>query len=281
MATHLVISDCHAHPDYPNDRFDWLGKLILELKPDVIIDLGDRADMPSLCHYDKGKRGFEGKRYKNDIECLKDATGRIEKYIEAYNAQCKRNKKKGYHPRKVFCVVNHENRINRAIEDNAVLDGTISLDDLGLKEKGWEIVPYLTPIDIDGISYSHTFVSGVMGRPISSKYPAHKLLELGHISATMDHSHVRSYAESVGFDGRRRIGVVTGAFIDYFADYAGPQVNPLWWSGVLLKKGVKNGVYDHEWLSLEFLKNRYGKKNNPSFLKKRVTPKTPVPSPSK
>ena len=67
MTTHLVIPDQHAHPDNNNDRFEWLGKLIVDLKPDVVINLGDMADMPSLCTYDKGTKGFEGRRYKQDV----------------------------------------------------------------------------------------------------------------------------------------------------------------------------------------------------------------------
>ena len=49
----LIIPDCHAHPDYDNNRFDWLGNLIIEERPDTILCLGDLADMPSLSSYDK------------------------------------------------------------------------------------------------------------------------------------------------------------------------------------------------------------------------------------
>ena len=77
MTTHLVIPDQHAHPDYNNDRFEWLGKLIVDLKPDTVINLGDMADMPSLCTYDKGTKGFEGRRYKKDIEAALDAQERM------------------------------------------------------------------------------------------------------------------------------------------------------------------------------------------------------------
>ena len=61
--THLIIPDSHAHPDYKNDRYDWLGKLILDLKPDVLVNIGDTADMASLSAYDKGKASFHGRNY--------------------------------------------------------------------------------------------------------------------------------------------------------------------------------------------------------------------------
>jgi hypothetical protein len=47
--THLIIPDAHAHPDYSNDRFTWLGKLIGDVRPDVVINIGDWFDLPSLC----------------------------------------------------------------------------------------------------------------------------------------------------------------------------------------------------------------------------------------
>ena len=65
--THLIIPDPHAHPDFHNERADWLGKLIKYLKPDVVINIGDAADMPSLCSYDKCTRAFGVRSYRKDI----------------------------------------------------------------------------------------------------------------------------------------------------------------------------------------------------------------------
>ena len=45
MKTHLILPDSHAHPDYSNDRYTWIGKLIMDIKPDVLINIGDTADM--------------------------------------------------------------------------------------------------------------------------------------------------------------------------------------------------------------------------------------------
>jgi predicted MPP superfamily phosphohydrolase len=42
--THLIIPDPHAHPDFNNDRAVWLGELIKDLKPDVVVNLGDMWD---------------------------------------------------------------------------------------------------------------------------------------------------------------------------------------------------------------------------------------------
>lgn len=119
---HLVIPDPHAHPDYHNKRFEALGNLIVDLKPDKVICLGDFADLPSLCSYDKGTKGFEGRRYKDDIDSALDAQEKLFDPI-------KKAKKK--RPEFYMLEGNHEHRISRAISaDAAKLDGIISLDDL-------------------------------------------------------------------------------------------------------------------------------------------------------
>lgn len=52
----LIIGDSHSKPSVSNRRFDWLGKLIADEKPQLVVDLGDFGDMESLSSYDKGKK---------------------------------------------------------------------------------------------------------------------------------------------------------------------------------------------------------------------------------
>ena len=54
----LVIPDGHAEPGINNDRWAALGEYILTYRPDVIVNLGDMADMPSLSSYDTRKSDF-------------------------------------------------------------------------------------------------------------------------------------------------------------------------------------------------------------------------------
>ena len=98
--THLVIPDPHAHPDCDNDRFTALGKFIVDLQPDVIVCLGDLADMPSLCSYEKGTGKFEGRRYRLDIESNIDANKKLWAPLLEYNRKKRANKDKQYKPRK-------------------------------------------------------------------------------------------------------------------------------------------------------------------------------------
>ena len=101
MATHLVIGDPHCTPKASNDRFLWAGKFARDLKPDTIICMGDFASMDSLSSYDKGKKSFEGRRYKKDIDHAHDALDKFNKGLE------------GRRPRKIMLLGNHEERIDR------------------------------------------------------------------------------------------------------------------------------------------------------------------------
>lgn len=44
---HLVIPDVQAKDGVPLDHLEWIGRYIADKRPDVIVCIGDFADMPS------------------------------------------------------------------------------------------------------------------------------------------------------------------------------------------------------------------------------------------
>lgn len=245
---HLVIPDSHAHPDHHNKRYEWLGHLINDIKPDVVVDIGDWWDMASLCSYDKGTKGFEGRRYKRDIEAGLDAQQRV------YDIT-RRSKKKL--PRFVRTLGNHEHRISKAVDRDPVLEGTIGLNDLQSRDYGWEEHGFLEPVEIAGVTYQHYFTSGIMGRPISGERHAQTLILKQLSSCTQGHSHLFDHCVRSDVRGRKIHGCVVGVFQDYEADFAGPA-NAMWHRGVVIKRGVEDGNYDVETVSMKRLKELYG-----------------------
>jgi len=246
--THLIIPDSHSHPDHHNKRYEWLGHLITDVKPDVVVDIGDWWDMASLCSYDKGTKGFEGRRYKKDIEAGLDAQDRMMSIV-------KKQKKKL--PRFIRTLGNHEARISKAVDRDPVLEGTIGLSDLMSKEAGFEEYPFLVPVEVDGVTYQHYFTSGIMGRPIGGESHARSLILKQFSSVTQGHSHLFDYHIRTDVRGNRLHGLVCGVYQDYHADFAGPA-NKMWNPGVVIKRDVQNGSYDIEHISLKRLKEVYG-----------------------
>lgn len=148
---HLIIPDCQIKDGDDTEFLSWIGQYILDQKPDVIINLGDFADMESLSSYDVGKKSFEGKRYIKDISAAHQAMDKLLQPLREFNAKAKKNKEKQYKPRKVLTLGNHEERIARAVNNDPKLEGLIKYEDLPYQE--WEVHPFLKPVFIDGVAY--------------------------------------------------------------------------------------------------------------------------------
>lgn len=243
MADILIIGDSHSKPTVSNRRFEWLGNYIGDKKPDVVVDMGDWADMPSLSSYDDGKASFEGRRYNADVEAARDAREKCNKGIERANRVLRDGHRAKYKPEKVALGGNHdEGRITRVLENDPKLIGTLSHWDLGYDDYGWDYIPYRNYYNKEGLTFSHFFSSGVMGRPIGGEMPALSLLRKQFTSCVSAHSHLFDIAHRTRPDGTRIWGVVGGCYLDpdQYEDYAGPA-NLLWWRGLILLKGVENG----------------------------------------
>lgn len=249
----LIIPDPHAHPKHDNTRATNLSKLMMDIQFDVVINLGDMADMSSLCTYDKGTKGFEGRRYKDDINAALDFDTRL------WEGHRKTKKKL---PRRVFCVGNHEQRINKAISSDPVLEGTIGLKDLDLERNYDDIVYYDggTPgqINIGGIEFGHYVVSGLLGRPLSTEHMGYSLLAKKHESVVVGHSHIIDYSARVKGNGKFIHGLSAGCFIDYKTDWAG-KIEDQWWRGVCILSNVEDGNYDLSMVSIDKIDKQHGK----------------------
>lgn len=250
MSTHLVFSCIHAHPEHSNERADWLSRLIVDVRPDVVVNLGDSVDLPSLYQAEKGKKGV-GENYRKDIDSHLDFQSRLWEPIKSRKKRL---------PRRVVFHGNHEQRIQTAISARPELDGAISFNDLKLTEWYDEIIPYegYTPgtLEIDGIVYAHYFTSGVMGRPVSSENMGSALVGKLYGSGTMGHTHLFDLTIRTRSNGTKLFGAVCGCFQDYTNDWAG-EIGKLWDRGVLIKRNCLNGEYDFEWISLKTIKNEY------------------------
>lgn len=247
--THLVIPDSHSVYGHNSRRYEWLGHLINDIKPDVCIDIGDWYDMPSLNSYDKSaKKAYEGRQYSKDIEAGIEGQDRLLSIV-------RRSKRKL--PRFVRTLGNHEQRIVKAIEADPVLEGTIGLSDLQSKQYGWEEYPFLQPVEIDGVHYCHYFVTGVSGRPVSGDSTARMLLAKQFKSSTQGHSHLYDHAVRTDANGNKLNGLTVGCYLEQNLEWA-DSTAPLWWKGVVVCRNVDNGSYDLQQISLEALKKAYG-----------------------
>lgn len=255
MRVHAVIPDCQVTPDAPTDHLEWIGKYLLEQRPDVIVNIGDFADMESLSTYDKGKRQFEGRRYVRDIDAARKAMQRLMAPIQEYNNRQASHKHGGYKPEMHLTLGNHEHRIQRAIDDDARLDGTLGLMDLQYEDYGWSVHPFLKPVCLDGVHYCHYFANPMSGKPYGGQSIDTRLKNIG-FSFTQGHQQVFMYGERPLNNGQIVQGCVWGNCYLHDEDYRGYQANGER-RGIMIKHEVRDGRYDPMVVSLDFLCRKY------------------------
>jgi hypothetical protein len=251
MTKILVLPDVQAKPGNDFSFLTSIGNYILAKKPDVIVNIGDFSDMESLSTYDRGLKSFEGRSYQKDIWAAREAMDALLTPIYEYNKVKKKNREKQYKPQMVLTLGNHENRINRAINEDRKLDGLISTDDLPYQD--WTVYPFLKVVMIEGIAFSHYFTSGVLGRPITT---AQALLTKQHCSCIAGHQQGRQIAFGKRADGKGMTSLIIGSCYEHNEDYLGEQGN-IHWRGLYLLHNCHDGEFDECAIPLSYIKENY------------------------
>ncbi len=255
-----IIPDSHVKPGISVERFKWAARWFAEKQCDVIVELGDLADMESLSSYDIGKKSFEGRSYQADVRAANSAREEFDNSIKAINKGRKSRHKALFTPQKIALGGNHdEGRISRVLEDDRKLIGTIGIDDFNYKQLGWRYIPYREYVEIAGFTFCHYFTSGVMGRPISGETPALSIIRKQFTSCVAGHLHLWDISSRTRPDGSRIWGLVAGCFLaeDQHEDYA-HQANKLWWKGLTVLKGCEAGDFESlETIGVKNLREQY------------------------
>lgn len=240
LPVHVVIPDTQLGPGRPALHLEWIGEWCHERYHDKKIRrimLGDWYNMGSLSSYDrKGGKLMEGARIDLDIEIGNEAWPALG-----------RNRKWDDH----YLLGNHEQRIMRAVEQDATLDGLFSYD--MLKHPGWQRHGFLEVVDLDGIWYSHYFYNPNTGRPYTGTIDA-RLKNIGH-SFTMGHLQGRLWGTKA-CGPTEHVGLVAGSCYLHDEPYLGPQGNSPW-QGIIVCNNVVDGQYDPMFVGLDYLCRRY------------------------
>lgn len=243
--THLVIPDTQCKPDEDLDHLYWAGRYAADRKPDVIVHLGDHWDMPSLSSYEKrGSKWFEGRRVKEDIEAGNVGLHLFEQGLGGWQPK-----------RKVLLRGNHEDRITRWLSENPSYEGLMGFQDFDDEKLGWEVIPYLVPVNIDGVTYAHYFYNPGTGRSYSGSVDT-MLRNIG-FTFTMGHQQGRRVGARELTNGQTLRGLVCGSYYQHNEEYRGPQAR-FEWRGLMVCHEVHDGDYDLMEVSIDFLKERYG-----------------------
>ena len=253
---HMFIPDTQIKPGVNTDHIEAAANCAVDMLPDVIVLAGDWFDMPSLSSWDKKKKSFEGRKYVEDIKSGTEALERFCAPISKEMARRKRGKRKAWNPELHVTLGNHEQRIERAVEEARELECLMSYDDFDFEKHGFTVHDYLVPVIIDGVAYSHFYTSGPMNRPIGN---ARLMLQRLHMSALCGHTQPRDIAFVQRIDGTRMTAIMGGIFYTHDEGYLSAQQNTdRTWSGIWVLNQVRDGSFDELPLSIDYLMRKYG-----------------------
>jgi hypothetical protein len=208
---------------------------------------------------------MEGRRVIADIEAANAGFTELNLPLLRYNDTRKAYKEKQWWPDRHILLGNHEDRITRATEEDAQLDGLLTLDSLIYSDLGWVVHPYLKPVELEGVYYAHYFANPFTGRPYGGTALT-RLKTLGH-SFTMGHQQTLDIAIRP-VAGKLQHGLIAGACYLHDEEYKGYQGNAHW-RGIVICHEVREGHYDPMVVSLDYLCRRYEGVDLGEFMQKK------------
>jgi len=229
---HLIIGDHHRKPGLDNADTVMLGELIEFVLPDVIVDIGDFADMPSCSSWDTDKASFVSESLAADITAANAGRAILNKHIAKAR---KRNPR--WEPHCVAISGNHEVRLDRLLSHAMYARFRDCIP--ALDYTGWEFVPFLKPKTIDGVTFMHYLPYGKRAAVADN---ARLMLRHAKRSIVAGHSHMFDWHQEVDSFGGRAIALQVGCSFLHSEDY-----NPLshrYWRGVVVLRDVEAGAFD-------------------------------------
>jgi len=246
---HIVIPDGQVKQGVRTSHWGAIGRYIAEWQPEVIVNIGDFYDMPSLSKYEEDLIAAAARRVETDITAGDNA----------FKALCEPWRRiKGYKPTLIYTLGNHENRYARLLDEQPTLRGSMREPWGWARANGWAVFPYLKPVKIDGVSYCHLFVKGANGRVTNQKFgmPNARTQVLREMhSCTAGHKPgLDVHIQPVGSGSMR--GIIAGSCYQHEEEYMTPQ-GTTYWRGILVKHEVHEGNYDLMEVSLKYLLRKY------------------------
>lgn len=183
----LIVPDTHA-PFHHVDGWDLMLDVARDLKPDTIVHIGDLIDCAAVSFHSKDPARALG--LQDEIDSARELRGQL----DALDAK-----------RKVFCLGNHEHRLERYLRDKAPeLFGMLDISKLlKMEENGWEVIPYRDHSRVGKVAATHE--AGFAGR-----YAAFRVLDLFQTSVVTGHTHRLQYVVEGDAEGQPRLSAAFG-----------------------------------------------------------------------
>ena len=195
MTRVLIVPDTQVKPGVEIAHFRWIARAIKDYKPTHVVHLGDHWDFPSLSSYSSRKE-IEGKRVIQDIAAGNAAMELFWKTLKGLKHECE------FH----FVFGNHENRLERYLGDNVILEGVLGME--SLNTEGWITHPFRTVFDIENVWITHYFYNQFTSRAYGGT--AHSVLKNVGLSLIQGHRQGKDIAARSLPNGKVQRALIAG-----------------------------------------------------------------------
>lgn len=248
----LYFTDAHNQPGMPLDRFKWLGGLIDDQKPDILLDGGDFDDFQSLCSHE-GNETYKGKLKPSLARDLEASALARKTLADSHSHDC----------RKIVTLGNHEQRLWNYENANPEMYGIVSnlYTDI-LKATGWEYYPYGEYVDIHGISATHVPFN-VMGKPVGGETACKQIADKSLKDVIFGHTHKKDEWNAAKFGASVSVTAFNGGCFmpdGYVPAYSKDTRKEFWYGAhvITISNGRIKSIKSWHMSELEAL---YGRNN--------------------
>lgn len=256
----VSFSDAHVSPGQNLERFDWLGRLIVDVKPDAVWNGGDLATCDSVSFW--AVPYAEQCTLKEELDVLSEAQHRLFEPTREYNRRRRENKHSLLRYDTLLTMGNHEYRLHRKLQqDERGLGSVVDPLDLFQFRDNWkQIVDYKEYLEYEGCLFTHCPING-LGKPISGAYRGRHIAMQSDKPTIYGHTHKMDYTELpvMGATNKTRTALNMPCFLeqDHVEGYARGSCTG-WSYGVVILDIFQPGRFTFNWLSMAELKHKYG-----------------------
>lgn len=245
-----AIGDVHDSPSIPKDRARWMGKWVADIKPDMVIQIGDLLTMDSLNGH-VGNDTWTGRAKPAFEQDMASGAEFLAAYEEARGS---------FKPEQHVTLGNHEYRIWRYEDSAPEVVGMMQayLDEV-LTNHGWTYSPFGMPYIVGGVCFTHIPL-GLNGKPVRGKTSTNIIARDSVMDTVCGHTHRAdvSRVAKLGIN-ERVVAINLGCALpdQHIESYAGLSATGWFW-GVWELTLHSGRIEGYRQISMRELEARYG-----------------------
>lgn len=242
----VCIGDAHDSPEIDKSRFEWFGKYIDRVKPDIVVQIGDFATLDSL-NSNVGNETYFGKAkptFISDMISFNTA-------LQAMTTNFK--------PEKHVTLGNHERRIDFFENSSPEAYGMMQSElDSVLVNNGWTYSPYGFMQMYGGVGFVHCALNR-LGKSFGGKNAEANIANEALHDIIVGHSHVERVHRGPKIGPGNYVQIVNAgtALPDgHIEEYARHALNG--WAWGISDMTIKNGhIQDRHWIQMRSLEEMF------------------------